>query len=254
MFAASVRKPVSENFSAACQEHLNCGCPSLLRYGLLAFDQGAQAGGDCGCPSFGIEPDPFSRAWQIAGVPVFDLWLQNSGCPGLSNREDGCTGRFWEGRFKSQLLCDDRAILAAMAYVDLNPIRAGIARRLDQSPHTSIQHRIATTQRNPETLHAPLTPLAGRIASHLPISTADYLALLEWTGRQLHPGKRGSIPKDAPSCLRAMEQEPQRWAVRVKSVGSGYWRVIGGLEDMISIAERLRQRWVKGIGLAARLA
>lgn len=67
-----------------------------------------------------------------------------------ANREDGCTGRFWEGRFKSQLLCDDRAILAAMAYVDLNPIRAGIARRLDQSPHTSIQHRIATTQRNPE--------------------------------------------------------------------------------------------------------
>ena len=138
--------------------------------------------------------------------------------------------------------------------MSINPIRAGIARRLDQSSHTSIQHRIATTQRNPETLHAPLTPLAGRIASHLPISTADYLALVEWTGRQLHPGKRGSIPKDAPSCLRTMEQESQRWAVRVKSVGSGYWRVIGGLEDMISIAERLRQRWVKGIRLAASLA
>jgi hypothetical protein len=170
-----------------------------------------------------------------------------------ANREDGCTGRFWEGRFKSQLLCDDRAILAAMAYVDLNPIRAGIVRRLNRSQHTSIQKRIAFARRNPEILHTPLTPLAGRIASHLPISTADYLALVEWTGRQLHPGKRGSIPKDAPSCLLAMEQQPQRWAIRVKSVGSGYWRVIGGVEDMISTAERLRQRWVKGIGLAARL-
>ncbi len=171
-----------------------------------------------------------------------------------ANREDGCTGRFWEGRFKSQLLCDDRAILAAMAYVDLNPIRAGIARRLDHSRHTSIQRRIASTRCNPEVLHTSLTPVAGRIVPLMPISTADYLALVEWTGRQLHPGKRGRIAEDAPSCLGIVEQQPHRWAIRVKSVGSGYWHVIGELEDMISIAERLRQRWMKGIGLAARLA
>ena len=171
-----------------------------------------------------------------------------------ANREDGCTGRFWEGRFKSQLLCDDRAILAAMAYVDLNPIRAGIARRLDHSRHTSIQRRIASTLDRPEALRASLKPLAGRIAPHMSISTADYLALVEWTGRQLRPGKRGRIAEDAPSCLRTIEQQPNRWAIRVKSVGSGYWRAIGELEDLISIAVRLRQRWMKGIGLAARLA
>ncbi len=171
-----------------------------------------------------------------------------------ANREDGCTGRFWEGRFKSQLLCDDRAILAAMAYVDLNPIRAGIARRLDQSRHTSIQRRIASTLDRPEALRASLKPLAGRIAPHMSINTAEYLALVEWTGRQLHPGKRGRIAEDAPSCLSVIDRQPDRWAIRVKSVGSGYWRVIGEVEDMISIAERLRQRWMKGIGLAARLA
>ncbi len=59
-----------------------------------------------------------------------------------ANKEDGGKGRFWEGRFKSQALLEEKALLACMAYVDLNPIRAGLSETLEGADHTSIQERI----------------------------------------------------------------------------------------------------------------
>ncbi|QXP44786.1 hypothetical protein FM038_012560 [Shewanella eurypsychrophilus] len=64
-----------------------------------------------------------------------------------ANREDGCKGAFWEGRFtyfiyKESSLLDEQALLACMMYVDLIPIRAGISNTLQASDYTSIQERI----------------------------------------------------------------------------------------------------------------
>jgi hypothetical protein len=59
-----------------------------------------------------------------------------------ANKEDGCTGHFWESRYKSQALLSEEALLTCMAYVDLNPIRANLCNTLEASDHTSIKERI----------------------------------------------------------------------------------------------------------------
>ena len=75
----------------------------------------------------------------------------------LANAEDGVTGRFWEGRFKSQALLDEAAVLTAMAYVDLNPIRAKLAETPDSSDYTAIAERLAELQGRA----SPAPPTAG---------------------------------------------------------------------------------------------
>ena len=62
-----------------------------------------------------------------------------------ANKEDKCTGRFWDGSFTSQALLDERAVLVCMAYADLNPIRANMNTTPETSKHTSNQQRIQLT-------------------------------------------------------------------------------------------------------------
>ncbi len=75
-----------------------------------------------------------------------------------ANREDECTGRFWEGRFKCQKLEDTGAVLACMAYVDLNPVRAGIAETPEESAFTSAQDRASAYRVRRQLARAPEDP------------------------------------------------------------------------------------------------
>lgn len=169
-----------------------------------------------------------------------------------ANTEDSCKGRFWEGRFKAQLLCDERALLAAMAYVDLNPVRAGMARTLVGSDHTSIHGRLIGM--TPEAMDRPLRPIAGEATRvRLGLSLRAYVGLVEWTSQQVKPDRRGALTRKAPRALARYEVDRGRWAIRVKAIGSGYWRVVGSTHDLIEAAKRMGQRWIKGIGLARTL-
>jgi REP element-mobilizing transposase RayT len=117
-----------------------------------------------------------------------------------ANAEDGCNGRFWQGRFKSQALLDECGLLTAMAYVDLNPIRAGIASSPETSEFTSICERIRSlrseSQGSARTSSAP--PLMAFSSSSagaktVPFVLCEYIELVDWTGRAQRDDKRGSI-------------------------------------------------------------
>ncbi|MYK45936.1 MAG: transposase [Gammaproteobacteria bacterium] len=107
-----------------------------------------------------------------------------------ANQEDDCTGRFWDGRFASNGLPDERALRACMAYQDLNPIRAGMANRVDAPEHTSLQRRLEEAADDPERLDQPISPLCLDTVrelvvtggpSVLDVSLRDYRDQVEWT-------------------------------------------------------------------------
>ncbi|NMH60979.1 transposase [Alteromonas ponticola] len=122
-----------------------------------------------------------------------------------ANKEDKCSGRFWEGRFKSQALLDETSLAACMAYVDLNPVRARMAKTPEQSNHTSIQKRISAAKSNRQP--ASLLSFAGNPRKDMPIGLPfrleEYLQLVEETGRHFHPRKRGTIISNQPILKRA---------------------------------------------------
>jgi len=59
----------------------------------------------------------------------------------LANHEEQTRGAFFEGRFKSVAILDEASLLATCAYIDLNPVAAGIAEVPEASAHTSIKGR-----------------------------------------------------------------------------------------------------------------
>ncbi len=172
-----------------------------------------------------------------------------------ANREDGCTGRFWEGRFRCQALLDDTAVVAAMAYVDLNPVRAEMCDTLEASDHTSAKLRLQEIERAPRLAHVALGAISGiRGRAVLRMSQSEYLGLLDFTGRQIRAGKPGAISGPTPAVLSRMGRKSAQWQNQVLATGSGFHRAIGEVDSLIEKAKAMGQSWLRGIGVARRLA
>jgi len=207
----------------------------------------------------------------------------------MANEEDNCKGRFWEGRYKSQALLDEAAVLSCMAYVDLNPVRAAKENTLAESDFTSIQqrlydykelHSIRATEPKmsvPKVIEkrihkqgklkqklgvskqkqAELMPFDG--CSHtavdiaIPFTQEDYFDLVDTTGRMIRAGKRGFISEKSPKILEQFGINPLKWVEHVKHFGRLYGDCCGGKQAMNAFAQKFGKCWAKGGRVSAEV-
>lgn len=184
-----------------------------------------------------------------------------------ANKEDKVTGRFWESRFKCQALLDDAAIAACMVYVDLNPVRAGLAPSPEQSDFTSIQERILSWRKETSTTVSPdptpvdspdvpssawLCPLQSDSNRRgiLQITTEEYFDLVDQSGRMLRSGKRGAIDADLAPILLRIGVNPETWGDTISRFDSRFRYAAGLLSSLRRFAHQIGSHWLTGVSAA----
>ncbi len=167
----------------------------------------------------------------------------------MANKEDGCKGAFWAARYKSIALLDEEAVVAVCAYVDLNPVAAGLARLPERSRFTSLLARITHIRGKKqgwETLIAArdkataatrtalarleedlwLSPVEDRrsqgasrggMSEHLTL--ASYLMLVDYTSRLLRKGK-ARVKSTERSVFERLGSTAERWGQRMQRLFS----------------------------------
>jgi REP element-mobilizing transposase RayT len=193
-----------------------------------------------------------------------------------ANREDECSGRFWEGRFSCREITDEGALLVCGMYVDLNPIRAGDVRTPEEALQTSASFRIRaraaalrqkkSAEPTPDGWLAPLSLVAdqlgdvpseaGRRASDkglLPMSLDEYLQLLDWCGREIHGDKRGAIPAALPPILERLGVVEEELIDTVREFPRCFRRLAGSVGQFAARAAQVGRRWLHGVRHAARV-
>ncbi|AVP99116.1 transposase [Ahniella affigens] len=169
-----------------------------------------------------------------------------------ANREDDCTGRFWEGRFKAQALVDERALFAAMVYTDLNAIRAKMSEKIIESKHTGVYQRVVKIRAKELIRFQPVRPIAGMPQEAMSLSNKAYLQLVDDTGRQWHRDKSGRIAASTRSILAELKIDPKQWDDQVRGFGTPRVTAMGALDRLIQFARNTHRHWLVGYGLARR--
>ncbi len=224
-----------------------------------------------------LNGEEMSESQLKAVNSLVDLWRQrlhniswfmknlNEYIARRANREDKCTGKYWEGRFKSQALLDEVALLSCMAYVDLNPIRAKVADSLPASDFTSIQERIrqySSYQRNikqskkgkgaginvPEQPSQLLSFSERAESDSLPFDLRDYLTLVDWSGRHIYPKQRGTINATQPDILTSLAVPDDYWFDVIQCFEKQYGCFAGSEYSLRRCANEHNHAWYKGVG------
>ena len=238
----------------------------------------AEAPGQAAISAFVADAERVEICRERLGDISWFMRCLNEPIARLANRGDQCTGRFWEGRFKCQRLMDEGAMLACMAYVDLNPVRARLADTLEDSAFTSVYDRLSAQRakkrlRGVREIAAPTKvqqDLIGReqAASEgadwlfdldgagSPFEGMDlnyYLTLVEWTGHTIRDDKPGYIPVNLQPVLERFDLDTENWVRNVESYGGLFYRIAGQLESILARAQQKGQHWLRGRSGSERL-
>jgi len=210
-----------------------------------------------------------SVSWFMAGLKEY--------LARRANKEDGCSGTFFESRFACRAIRNDAGLLIAGIYNDLNQIRAGEALTPETSTWCSVWFRIQADKldRKQSSVRdedrqdrwlAPLTlepdhlgdvPSAERYRSSdkglLSMSLSDYLRLLEFAGRQVRPGKHGAIPADLEPILTRLGMVPEEFLGAVTKFPAWFRRFAGTTDDFVARAQEIGRQSLHGISHARRI-
>ncbi|WP_019027187.1 transposase [Colwellia piezophila] len=172
-----------------------------------------------------------------------------------ANIEDNCTGRFWEGRFKSQALLDEAALAACMVYVDLNPVRANIANTPETSAYTSIQQRIkaAIDGKQPEKLADFVGNPKKYKPTGLPFELSDYILLVDLTGRCIRADKTGYIIDNLLNILNRLKISPDNWFTLTSSFTKCFHGAVGSEHALTQYCQHLKLKRCSTLSVCKKL-
>jgi REP element-mobilizing transposase RayT len=167
-----------------------------------------------------------------------------------ANKEDGCTGRFWEGRYKSQALLDKKALTACIAYVELNPVKAGMAKMPKDSEYCSITERIDQIdcdRHSDKEGNAPhLLPFIGNAQQDtpkgIPLQLLEYIELVEWTGRAILEKKQGYVENKLPPILDRLQIGSKHWLCLAQNLESRFKGFVGSSYKLKKACQKLGYR------------
>ena len=204
---------------------------------------------------------------QLANISWY-MRVLNEKAARMANLEDDVTGRFWEGRFKCQALLDEQALLSCMAYVDLNPVRATMAKTPEESDHTSIKHRVSywksatgngdASMRSdqcfqPDDLHPFAGNLRDPMRKGIVFNLVDYLQLVDWTGRCIREDKVGAIESHAEPILKRLSISPEHWVYLCTHFESRFKGLVGSAHSLKQACDQFGRQRIPNLSVSTSL-